>query len=186
MARLSRPATVRKFGLEKSGAHPYLPEHDASAQPPSNHVKSAVRGPRTKLITDPVRSALMGRVRQKGTSPELSVREILSRLGVQYSTNVGGLPGSPDIVDVPGKRAIYIHGCYWHRHARCTACTTPKRNAGFWAEKFERNVERDARKVRQLRRLGYRVITVWECQLKQPDKLARLEKRLERFFEVKK
>lgn len=150
----------------------------------SDHVDSSVRDRRTKLVTDPARSALMARVRQRGTSPELRVREILSRLGVEYSTNVSGLPGSPDVVDAPGKRALFIHGCYWHRHARCAACTTPTRNAAFWAEKFERNVERDARKARQLRRLGFRLMTVWECQLKRADKLARLETRLERFFEV--
>lgn len=140
-------------------------------------------GGRAKLVTDPVRSALMARVRQRGTRPELGVRDILSRLGVEFSTNVSGLPGSPDIVDVQGRRAIYIHGCYWHRHSRCAACTMPKRNAEFWAEKFERNIERDARKARQLRRLDFRVMTVWECQLKRADKLARLERRLVRFFE---
>ena len=128
----------------------------------------------------------MARVRQKGTSPELVVREILSRLGIEYSTNVRALPGSPDIADIAGKRAIYVHGCFWHRHPRCKACTTPERNAAFWAEKFKRNVERDTRKVRQLRRLGFQVLTVWECQVKQEDKLARLEKRLERFFAVDK
>lgn len=139
---------------------------------------------RDKLVTDPLRSALMARVRQKGTSPELVVREILSRFGVAYSANVEGLPGSPDIVDLTSMRAIYVHGCYWHRHARCAASTTPKRNARFWAEKFERNVKRDARKARQLRRLGFRVMTVWECQIKRADKLIRLEKRLAKFFEM--
>lgn len=124
----------------------------------------------------------MARVRQKGTSPELAVREILSRLGITYSTNVRELPGSPDIVDLRQARAVYVHGCFWHRHSGCAACTTPKRNSEFWEEKFERNVKRDARKVRQLRQIGFRVLTVWECQLKQEDKLARLEKRLERFF----
>lgn len=138
------------------------------------------------LLTDPQRSALMARVRQKGTSPELAMREILSELGIEYSTNVKGLPGSPDMVDTGGKHAIYVHGCFWHRHARCAACTTPKQNATFWNEKFERNVERDARKIRQLRRMGFRVMTVWECQLKRGDKLARLEKRLAKFFAVER
>lgn len=120
-----------------------------------SHLAPPQRRRRSKLLAVPVRSALMARVRQKGTSPELGVREILSRLGIAYSTNLEGLPGSPDIVDVPDKRAIYIHGCYWHRQARCAKRTTPKRIAGFWAEKFERNVERDARMARQLRRQGF-------------------------------
>jgi DNA mismatch endonuclease (patch repair protein) len=124
----------------------------------------------------------MARVRQKGTSPELAVREILNRLGIEYSANAKTFPGSPDIVDIARKRAAFVHGCFWHRHTRCAACTTPTSNAAFWQEKFDRNVERDAKKVRQLRRLGFRVLTVWECQLKREDKLARLEKRLERFF----
>jgi DNA mismatch endonuclease (patch repair protein) len=124
----------------------------------------------------------MARVRQKGTTPELAVREIISRLGMACSTNVKELPGSPDIVDVRRKKAVYVHGCFWHRHAGCAACTTPTRNAAFWAEKFERNVERDTRKAGQLRRLGFRVLTVWECQLKTEEKLGRLERRLARFF----
>lgn len=136
----------------------------------------------SELVVDPRRSALMARVRRKGTSPELALREILSRQGVRYRTNVKGLPGSPDIVALAGKCAIYVHGCFWHRHARCSACTSPKRNAAFWNEKFEQNVRRDARKVRELRRLGFRVLIVWECQLKRPSKLERLKKRMERFF----
>lgn len=78
---------------------------------------------------------------------------------------------------------MFVHGCFWHRHARCTACTTPKRNAEFWGQKFDRNVERDAQKVRQLRRLGFKVLTVWECQTKNEGKLARLEVRLRKFFQ---
>lgn len=134
------------------------------------------------LPPDPQRSRLMGRVRQKGTTPELAVREIVCRLGIAYTANVKGLPGSPDIVDFLSKRAVYVHGCFWHRHSRCAACTTPKRNLAFWNEKFEKNLRRDARKTRQLRRSGFRVLTVWECQLKRADKLARLTKRLQKFF----
>jgi DNA mismatch endonuclease (patch repair protein) len=126
----------------------------------------------------------MARVRQKGTKPEIGVREILSRLGVEYSTNATDLPGSPDVVDRRGKRAVYVHGCFWHRHGGCVASTTPARNASFWNEKFQQNVQRDARKKRELRRLGFTIMTVWECQLKQEEKLARLKKRLRKFFGV--
>jgi DNA mismatch endonuclease (patch repair protein) len=125
----------------------------------------------------------MARVRQKGTAPELVVRDIIARGGYRFRTNGRVLPGSPDIFDPAGKLAVFVHGCFWHRHSRCRACTTPKRNAEFWREKFEQNIARDRRKLDQLRRLGYRVLTVWECQVKSPAKLARLERRLQRFFE---
>jgi DNA mismatch endonuclease (patch repair protein) len=121
---------------------------------------------------------------QKGTTPELAVRTILTDLGVEYSTNVTDLPGSPDIVAAEAKRAVFVHGCFWHRHARCPACTTPKRNAAFWNNKFEQNTARDAKKMRQLRRIGFRILKVWECQLKREDKIARLTERLAKFFAV--
>jgi DNA mismatch endonuclease, patch repair protein len=136
------------------------------------------------LLRDPQRSRLMARVRQKGTTPELAVRTILTDLGVEYSTNVTDLPGSPDIVAAEAKRAVFVHGCFWHRHARCPACTTPKRNAAFWNNKFEQNTARDAKKMRQLRRIGFRILKVWECQLKREDKIARLTERLAKFFAV--
>jgi DNA mismatch endonuclease (patch repair protein) len=135
-----------------------------------------------RLLTTPKRSQLMARVRQKGTSPELVVRGILERHGYEFSTNGAWLPGSPDLVDEKRKRAVFVHGCFWHRHAACKASTMPKRNAQFWTNKFEQNMERDRRKTRQLRHLGYRVLIVWECQVKSRDKLVRLERRLDRFF----
>jgi DNA mismatch endonuclease (patch repair protein) len=124
----------------------------------------------------------MARVRQKGTAPELIVREILKRQGHEFSINGKALPGSPDVFDPARKLALFVHGCFWHRHARCRACTMPKSNAGYWQEKFEQNLMRDRRKSRQLRYLGYRVITVWECQAGSPAKGARLARRLDRFF----
>ena len=132
--------------------------------------------------TLPRRSKLMARVRQKGSAPELVVRAILRQQGHRFRTNAKELPGSPDIYAPWAKLAVFVHGCFWHRHRRCRACTTPKEHRGFWVEKFRQNVARDKRKVRQLRRLGYRVLTVWECQVKSLSKLARLERRLDRFF----
>ena len=136
------------------------------------------------LVTSPERSKLMGKVRQKGSGPELAVRAILRRLRHRFKTNGTHLPGSPDIYASRGRVAVFVHGCFWHRHPGCPASTTPKDNRGFWVEKFRQNVTRDRRKVRQLRRLGYRVLTVWECQVKSPSKLARLKKRLNRFFGI--
>lgn len=136
-----------------------------------------------RLITTPERSALFGRVRQQGTAPEIVVREMLTRLGHKYLRNARGIPGSPDIVAADRTRAVFVHGCYWHRHSGCPASSTPTRNAGFWLDKFATNVRRDRRKVRALRQLGYRVMIVWECQTKSESKRARLERRLSRFFE---
>ena len=144
-------------------------------------MKRAIRPGRP--TTTPERSALLGRVRQKGTAPEVVVQEMLTRLGHAYSTNERGIPGSPDVVAMDQSRAVFVHGCYWHRHPGCPASSTPKSNAEFWKEKFEANIRRDQRKVRELRKLGYRVMTVWECQTKSADKRVRLERRLDRFFQ---
>lgn len=137
---------------------------------------------RTGLITTPERSQLMAQVRRKGTAPEKVVRAILARQGHKVRRNAPGLPGSPDLLDVANKRAVFVHGCFWHRHKACSATTSPKQNSEFWEDKFERNMFRDRRNVRQLQRLGYRVLTVWECQTKSATKRARLEQRLARFF----
>jgi DNA mismatch endonuclease (patch repair protein) len=140
--------------------------------------------PMKRLRTTPERALLMSRVRQRGTAPELAVRAILRNLGHRFRTNGEGLPGSPDIYSASGKRALFVHGCFWHRHPGCRATTTPARNRRFWLTKFLANVTRDNRNVRRLRRMGYRVMMVWECQLKSPPKLTRLKRRLDRFFGV--
>lgn len=132
--------------------------------------------------TTPERSALFKRVRRKGTTPEIVVRDLLRGLGFAYRTNVEHIPGSPDVMSADRSRVVFVHGCYWHRHSNCSASTSPKRNAAFWREKFLANIRRDRRKVRQLRALGYRVMIVWECQTKSEIRLARLERRLARFF----
>ena len=137
---------------------------------------------RLALKTSPKRSALMSRVRQAGTAPEIVVRGLINELGSPFSTNGRELPGSPDLYDSERKLAVFVHGCFWHRHKRCVACTWPKSNRRFWESKFEKNVARDIRNARALRHLGFRVLTVWECQVKTPTKLARLKRRLEDFF----
>jgi DNA mismatch endonuclease, patch repair protein len=142
------------------------------------------RESRTKTLqTTDERSRLMARVRQKGTAPELIVRDILKRQRQVFSANGRALPGSPDVYSSRKMLAVFVHGCFWHRHSRCKGCTTPQTNSAFWREKFKQNLQRDLRKTRQLRRMGYRVMTVWECQVKSPVKLLRLERRLERFFD---
>jgi len=113
----------------------------------------------------------MARVRQHGTAPELIVRSLLRRAGIKYRFNTGDLPGSPDIVHRGLGKAIFVHGCLWHRHRGCPRSTTPKQNFEFWQEKFDKNIQRDERKLSELRRDGYDVLVVWECETLVPDRL---------------
>lgn len=118
----------------------------------------------SSLPTDEARSALMKRVRRSGTSGELAVAEACRSLGLFYRRNVKSLPGSPDLANKSKRWAVFVNGCYWHRHTGCQRATIPNRNNDFWVEKFRSNRKRDARKIRALRSLGYRVVLVWECQ----------------------
>ena len=130
---------------------------------------------------DPRRSALMARVRQKGTSPEKIVGTVLRSLGQAYRLNVRGLPGSPDFANRARKWAVFVNGCYWHHHTGCKRATVPKTNETFWRDKFGANRARDARSVRALRRAGFRVVVVWECETSDPDRLTgRLQRSLNR------
>ena len=120
----------------------------------------------------------MGRVRQSDTGPELLVRRALTALGLRYRTRNRDLPGSPDLANRSRRWAVFVHGCYWHRHAGCSMATTPKTNTAFWLAKFARNVERDRAALASLRGRGYRVLTIWECETESPKTLARRVERL--------
>lgn len=122
--------------------------------------------------TDAETSTRMSRIRQRGTAPELLVRRACRRLGMRYRTSNEDLPGSPDLANRARRWAIFVHGCFWHRHAGCSKATAPKRNAEFWSAKFQRNVERDREARAALRRLGFRVLTLWQCEAESPKVLA--------------
>lgn len=126
------------------------------------------------------RSRLMAAIRSKNTLPERLVRRMIHGMGYRFRINVAGLPGKPDIVLARHGKIVLVHGCFWHRHARCRQATTPKSRVAFWKAKFRRNVERDGETRRALRRLGWRVLVVWECELRKPEKL---EGRLRKFLE---
>ena len=115
---------------------------------------------------DPVRSALMARVKSTNSSPERSVRKALHRLGYRFRLHDRRLPGTPDIVLPSRKIVIFVHGCLWHRHAGCRACTTPRTRREFWENKFAANVARDAQKEDALRRAGWLPFTIRECEVK--------------------
>lgn len=122
---------------------------------------------------DPETSARLGRVRQRNTGPELRVRAVLTALGLRYRVSPRNLPGSPDIANRSGGWAIFVHGCYWHRHRGCARATTPGRNRPFWEAKFAANVARDRRTLRELRAMGFRVAVIWECQTGSPGEIER-------------
>jgi DNA mismatch endonuclease (patch repair protein) len=108
----------------------------------------------------------MARVRQRDSSPEMIVRRALHRRGFRYRLHVKDLPGSPDIVFPSRKLAVFVHGCFWHRHLGCRAATDPKTRQEFWRAKFDRNVERDADVISRLEKMGWRTRVVWECEAK--------------------
>jgi DNA (cytosine-5)-methyltransferase 1 len=123
-------------------------------------------------LTTPERSALMKRVRRRDTGIEKSVRALLHSFGVRYRTCVESLPGRPDIANVAGRWAIFVHGCYWHSHDDCHLAKVPRTNFAKWSKKMSDNRERDRRKITALEGLGYRVLVVWDCETRSEMLLA--------------
>jgi DNA mismatch endonuclease, patch repair protein len=111
------------------------------------------------------RSWNMSRIRGKDTGPERRLRSMLHRAGFRFRLHDRKLPGRPDIVLGKYRSVVFVHGCYWHRHEGCPRATTPSTRTDFWLNKFAATVERDKRKTAELENMGWRVITVWECEL---------------------
>ncbi len=111
------------------------------------------------------RSERMARIRSSDTSPEMALRRELHRLGLRFTLNNKKLPGKPDLVFPRHRAIVFVHGCFWHRHAGCKVASTPKSNTLFWEDKFNRNVARDVRVMSELEHLGWRVIVAWECEV---------------------
>ena len=125
------------------------------------------------------RSWNMSRIGSKDTKPELIVRSLIHSWGFRFRLHRPDLPGKPDIVLPMYQIAIFVHGCFWHRHPQCKFAYTPKTRQEFWLNKFEGNKKRDRRSKRELQKLGWEVIIVWECQTKDQERLeAILEKSL--------
>lgn len=125
------------------------------------------------------RSWIMRQVKGRDTSPEKIVRSLLHRMGYRFRLQRDDLPGKPDIVLPRFKTVVFVNGCFWHRHSGCKRATTPATNVDYWQTKFARNVARDARNQAELEKMGWRVVIVWECELK--DKTT-LEKRLDDYL----
>ena len=137
------------------------------------------------IVSPSKRRQMMQAVRRQGTAIEIAVRRAVTRLGHHSRANAATLPGRPDLSNQREKWAIFVHGCFWHGHRNCRRTKggetgrIPVANKTFWEEKISTNRTRDARKAQELRRIGYRVLTVWECDVKNA---VRLERKLTAFF----
>jgi DNA mismatch endonuclease (patch repair protein) len=130
-------------------------------------------------LTPAQRSAHMARIRRADTKPERIVRRLLHRLGYRFRVQQKGVPGRPDVA-FPGRRkAIMVHGCFWHQHPGCRLAHVPTTRSEFWQAKFARNKERDARLESEAEALGWEVLVVWECETREEASLA---DRLEQFI----
>jgi DNA mismatch endonuclease (patch repair protein) len=133
------------------------------------------------VLTPVQRKRCMSRIRGRDTAPELFVRKMLHSRGYRYRTHVKSLPGRPDIVLSRHHKIILVHGCFWHRHRCRFGRATPRTHADVWQEKFQKNRVRDRNAMASLRRLGWQVFVVWECQTRRADWLAQ---RLFEFLET--
>ena len=121
----------------------------------------------------------MSRVKGKDTSPERIVRSFVHRLGYRFRLHESKLPGKPDMVLPRHEKVIFVDGCFWHGHKSCSRSGRPATNKKFWKKKLDGNIERDEKNRRRLRRMGFRVLVVWECQVKS----GAFERRVTRFLE---
>jgi DNA mismatch endonuclease (patch repair protein) len=122
----------------------------------------------------------MRAVRRSGTAPELAVRKALRRLGIRYRSRTAGLPGTPDLILVDRRVALFVHGCFWHGHSCKRGSVAPRTRSAFWKRKRDINRERDRRAARALRARGWRVAVIWECQIRSGKRLAALIEQLHR------
>ncbi len=128
----------------------------------------------TDNLSSQRRSWNMSRIRSTDTKPEIVLRSVLHRMGFRFRLHCRGLPGRPDIVLPKYNTVIFVHGCFWHQHPGCNEAVRPKTNVKYWVEKLEGNVKRDKRNHIALRRQGWRVFRLWECQIeKDPIRIAK-------------
>lgn len=132
------------------------------------------------VLTPEQRSRCMAAIKGKDTKPEIIVRKYLFSRGLRFRVQVRKLPGTPDIVLPKYKTVIFVNGCFWHGHEGCKYFRLPKSNVDFWKEKIERNVARDTRSETELKALGWRVIRVWECEIKT---VAQRDENLKRLYD---
>lgn len=117
------------------------------------------------IVDRQTRSRMMSGIRSRNTKPEILVRSWMHRHGLRFRLHRSDLPGTPDLVFPKYRTALFVHGCFWHRHPGCRFATTPRTNTRFWRLKFRANVRRDRMNLAALRQLGWHVVTVWECEI---------------------
>jgi DNA mismatch endonuclease (patch repair protein) len=136
-------------------------------------------GLRMDSVSSSRRSEIMSRIRSSDTRPEMQIRRLLHGLGYRYVLHRRDLPGVPDLVFPSRRKIVFIQGCFWHQHKGCIDGRIPKSRVSYWKPKLQRNVERDRLNISKLRRAGWKVMSVWECDADKPDIV---RKRLTRFL----
>jgi DNA mismatch endonuclease (patch repair protein) len=131
-------------------------------------------------ISPEARGRQMARVKAKDTRPEMAVRRLVFGMGYRYRLHDARLPGTPDLVFAGRGKVLFVHGCFWHRHENCELARLPKSRLDFWLPKLEGNQTRDRVNQRLLRKSGWRILVVWECELRDMPKLTR---KIRRFLE---
>jgi DNA mismatch endonuclease, patch repair protein len=126
------------------------------------------------IVSSTQRSVIMSKIKSRDTAPELAVRRIAHRLGFRFRLHAKNLPGRPDLIFPKHRLALFVHGCFWHRHRGCRFAYRPKTRVRFWDTKFRSNVARDGKNVNQLEIMGWRVLIVWECEAEHELRLLKL------------
>lgn len=124
------------------------------------------------MTVDPERSRIMRAVKSRDTAPEMTVRRLVYSMGYRYRLHRKDLPGKPDLTFQSRRKVIFIHGCFWHGHDCKRGARVPKNNREYWETKIARNRERDSQNDEDLKREGWRILVVWECQIREPEAVA--------------
>lgn len=138
------------------------------------------------IVTSDMRSRMMSRIRGKDTGPERVVRSLLHKSGFRFRLHRRDLPGRPDLVLPKYRAAIFVHGCFWHAHDGCRYFREPKTNPAFWKEKLSANIARDSKNMKSLAEMGWRVLVVWECAIRDKDDLTSLRAAMIRWLRSRK
>lgn len=128
----------------------------------------------TDRITPEQRSRLMSRVKSKNSRPEMVIRRLIFAMGYRFRLHAPNLPGHPDIVFPSKRKVIFVHGCFWHRHAGCKRASTPSSRQEYWLPKFARTLERDTEAVQRLGAMGWSSLIIWECETQDAETLTNM------------
>ena len=132
-------------------------------------------------LTKSKRSENMSRIKNKNTTPEIAVRKTLHSMGYRYRLHSASVYGKPDIVIKTKRKAVFVHGCFWHRHKNCSLATTPKTNTSYWEKKFQTNIARDKKVQERLDKENWKFLIIWECEIKDKTEL---KKKLSKFMKL--